>query len=82
MLRKKLVMIGFITALTGSSLSVCEAGAVYGAGDYYDQYEEIKREIWDSKPDKILYQRRTLKEIRTTISFRFWILFGIAPMHP
>ena len=42
MLGKKLVMIGFITALTGSSLSVCEAGAVYGAGDYYDQYEESR----------------------------------------
>ena len=42
------------------------------------KYEEVKREIWESKPDKVLYQRRTLKEIRTTISFRFWILFGIA----
>ena len=31
-----------ITALAGSSLSVCEAGAVYGAGDYYDQYEESR----------------------------------------
>lgn len=42
------------------------------------KYEEVKREIWESKPDKILYQRRTAKEIRTTISFRFWLLFGIA----
>ncbi len=42
MLRKKLVIAGMITALAGSSLSVCEAGAVYGAGDYYDQYEESR----------------------------------------
>ena len=40
MLGQKLVMIGFIPALAGASLSVCEAGAVYGAGDYYDQYKE------------------------------------------
>ena len=42
------------------------------------KYEEVKREIWERKPDKTLYPRRTLKEIKTTISFRFWILFGIA----
>lgn len=42
------------------------------------KYEEVKREIWERKPDKILYPRRTLKEIKATISIRFWILFSIA----
>lgn len=42
------------------------------------KYEEVKREIWERKPDKLLYPRRTLKEIRATISIRFWILFSIA----
>ena len=42
------------------------------------KYEEVKRAIWESKPDKELNPRRTVKEIRTTISFRFWIILGIA----
>ena len=36
------------------------------------KYEEVKIELWESKPDIKLYPRRTLKEIRATISFRFW----------
>lgn len=41
------------------------------------KYNEVKREICESKPDKLLSINRTFDEVKKTISFRFWILFSI-----
>lgn len=41
------------------------------------KYYEVRREICENKPDKILSTNRTFEEIKKIISFRFWMLFSI-----
>ena len=42
MLKKRIIAIGIITVMAGMPLSFCEAGTVYGADHYYEQYEESR----------------------------------------